>query len=246
MIQKNDIELRRRVDEYFRITGRRQRDCWQMYLKTAILAACCAVSYVLLVLVAQTWLLGWWKRQAETSVSNTWSTSRSEQVWSRIFVGCDGWHCRIRICLDDTSSLALGEALPPRTASCASALHAATTVRWEHRRKRAPRAEERSNEQSGGGRTSCHCSYSFARFSPWDSGPSPWTSGASGAAGSPDHQFSWSPPISHTAARRLPDVPGGRGLPFDVGKKGAVAEPFVAGPRLRTRTRGHSTEDRVV
>src|SRR5215831_8647020 len=50
------VELQRRVDEYFRITGRRQRDCWQMYLKTAILAACFAVSYLLLVLVAQTWL----------------------------------------------------------------------------------------------------------------------------------------------------------------------------------------------
>ena len=33
------LELRRRVDEYFRVTGRRQRDCWQMYLKTAILLA---------------------------------------------------------------------------------------------------------------------------------------------------------------------------------------------------------------
>ena len=30
-------ELRRRVDELFRSTGRRQRDCPQMYLKTAIL-----------------------------------------------------------------------------------------------------------------------------------------------------------------------------------------------------------------
>lgn len=50
------VELRRRVDEYFRITGRRQRDCWQMYLKTAILVASFAVSYVLLVLVARTWL----------------------------------------------------------------------------------------------------------------------------------------------------------------------------------------------
>jgi len=50
------VELRRRVDEYFRISGRRRRDCWQMYLKTTILVACFAVSYVLLVLVAQTWL----------------------------------------------------------------------------------------------------------------------------------------------------------------------------------------------
>jgi hypothetical protein len=26
-----ELELRRRVDEYFRTTGRRPRDCWQMY-----------------------------------------------------------------------------------------------------------------------------------------------------------------------------------------------------------------------
>ncbi|OLB11068.1 MAG: acyl-CoA desaturase [Candidatus Rokubacteria bacterium 13_1_40CM_4_67_11] len=49
-------ELRRRVDEYFRTSGRRQRDCWQMYLKTTILVACLIASYVLLVVVAQTWL----------------------------------------------------------------------------------------------------------------------------------------------------------------------------------------------
>src|SRR5437867_198433 len=48
-------EVRRRVDEYFRSTGRRQRDCPQMYLKTAILLAFLAASYVLLVFVAQTW-----------------------------------------------------------------------------------------------------------------------------------------------------------------------------------------------
>ena len=61
------LELQRRVKEYFRITGRQQRDCWQMYLKTAILVASFAVSYVLLVFVAQSWwhglllaiLLGW-------------------------------------------------------------------------------------------------------------------------------------------------------------------------------------------
>jgi len=50
------LELRQRVDEYLRSTGRRQRDCWQMYLKTAILLAIFAASYVLLVFVAQTWL----------------------------------------------------------------------------------------------------------------------------------------------------------------------------------------------
>ena len=49
------VELRRRVEEFFRRSGRRQRDCWQMYLKTAILLAVFAASYVLLVLAAQTW-----------------------------------------------------------------------------------------------------------------------------------------------------------------------------------------------
>jgi linoleoyl-CoA desaturase len=49
------LELRRRVDEYFRATGRRQRDCWQMYVKTAILVAAFAGSYVLLVFAARTW-----------------------------------------------------------------------------------------------------------------------------------------------------------------------------------------------
>ena len=52
------LELRRRVEEYFRTTGRRQRDCWQMYVKTAILLAGFAGSYVLLVFVAQTWWHG--------------------------------------------------------------------------------------------------------------------------------------------------------------------------------------------
>jgi linoleoyl-CoA desaturase len=49
------VEVRRRVDEYFRSSGRRQRDCPQMYVKTAIIVACFAAAYVLLVLVAQTW-----------------------------------------------------------------------------------------------------------------------------------------------------------------------------------------------
>lgn len=48
-------ELRRRVDEYFRSSGRRQRDCPQMYLKTAIIVTCFAAAYVLLVFAAQTW-----------------------------------------------------------------------------------------------------------------------------------------------------------------------------------------------
>jgi len=52
------VELRRRVDEYFRMSGRRQRDCWQMYLKTAILIAGFAGSYVLLVFAARSWWQG--------------------------------------------------------------------------------------------------------------------------------------------------------------------------------------------
>jgi len=49
------VELRRRVDAYFLTSGRRRRDCWQMYLKMAILIACLAVSYVLLVFAAHAW-----------------------------------------------------------------------------------------------------------------------------------------------------------------------------------------------
>jgi linoleoyl-CoA desaturase len=52
------LELRRRVGEYFRITGRRQRDCWQMYLKTVLLLTSFAASYLLLVFGAQTWWHG--------------------------------------------------------------------------------------------------------------------------------------------------------------------------------------------
>ncbi len=49
------VVLQRRVDEFFQKTGRRQRDCWQMYLKTAIFFAVAAASYVLLVFFAQAW-----------------------------------------------------------------------------------------------------------------------------------------------------------------------------------------------
>lgn len=47
------IEVRRRIEEFFQSTGRRQRDCPQMYLKTAILIASFIASYALLVFVAQ-------------------------------------------------------------------------------------------------------------------------------------------------------------------------------------------------
>ncbi|HLN27546.1 MAG TPA: acyl-CoA desaturase, partial [Gemmataceae bacterium] len=48
-------ELRQRVDRYFSYTGRRQRDCPQMYLKTALLVGWLAASYVVLLLFAGTW-----------------------------------------------------------------------------------------------------------------------------------------------------------------------------------------------
>src|SRR3954463_7195685 len=47
-------ELRRRVDAFFESTGRRRRDCWQMYLKTAILLTVYAATYVLLIFFANT------------------------------------------------------------------------------------------------------------------------------------------------------------------------------------------------
>ena len=48
-------ELRRRVDEYFVRTGRRQRDCPEMYLKTAIILLAFFGSYFGLVFLAVTW-----------------------------------------------------------------------------------------------------------------------------------------------------------------------------------------------
>ena len=55
---KNDgfyAELRRRVDDYFIVTGLPQRDCSQMYRKTAVLVSTYVASYVLLVFFATTW-----------------------------------------------------------------------------------------------------------------------------------------------------------------------------------------------
>jgi linoleoyl-CoA desaturase len=48
-------DVRRRVEDYFRHSGRRQRDVPAMYLKTAIILALLAASYMLLVFAAQTW-----------------------------------------------------------------------------------------------------------------------------------------------------------------------------------------------
>jgi linoleoyl-CoA desaturase len=47
--------LKSRVEAYFQSTGRSKRDCPAMYLKTAILLAWFAASYVLLVFVAHSW-----------------------------------------------------------------------------------------------------------------------------------------------------------------------------------------------
>ncbi len=50
-------ELRQRVEEYFKRTGRQPRDCPQMYLKTAIILGWLAASYTLLLISAGTWWL---------------------------------------------------------------------------------------------------------------------------------------------------------------------------------------------
>ena len=52
------LALRRRVTEHFWATGRRQRDCWQMYVKTTILLMGFAGAYVSLVFLARTWIEG--------------------------------------------------------------------------------------------------------------------------------------------------------------------------------------------
>jgi linoleoyl-CoA desaturase len=49
--------LRQRVDDYFHSTGRKPRDCWQMYFKTALILATFAASYALLVF----WASAWWQ-----------------------------------------------------------------------------------------------------------------------------------------------------------------------------------------
>ena len=48
-------ELRRRVEAYFANGRLSDRDCWPMYLKTAVILAWLATSYVLLVFVATSW-----------------------------------------------------------------------------------------------------------------------------------------------------------------------------------------------
>ena len=48
-------ELKRRVDQHMTNNGRRERDCPQMYLKTAIILTTFVTSYVLLVFASSTW-----------------------------------------------------------------------------------------------------------------------------------------------------------------------------------------------
>jgi linoleoyl-CoA desaturase len=48
-------ELRRRVDAYFELTGRRRRDCPQMYFKTATILAWFFGAYFLLLFAASSW-----------------------------------------------------------------------------------------------------------------------------------------------------------------------------------------------
>src|SRR5688572_27537381 len=47
--------VKTRVEEYFKSTGRKPRDCWQMYLKTAIVFSWAIASYLLLVFFTQSW-----------------------------------------------------------------------------------------------------------------------------------------------------------------------------------------------
>ena len=48
-------DVRARVARYFDMTGRSHHDCPQTYLKSAIIIACLATSYVLLVFIATAW-----------------------------------------------------------------------------------------------------------------------------------------------------------------------------------------------
>ncbi len=52
------IELRRRVDEYFKEKGASQVGNWQMYLKSAVILACFVTSYIFLVFVTRNVWMG--------------------------------------------------------------------------------------------------------------------------------------------------------------------------------------------
>ena len=65
-------ELRKRVNEFFKRTGRKKRDCPQMYAKTALILGWFAASYVLLVFVATTW---WQAVPLAISLRSRWRQS---------------------------------------------------------------------------------------------------------------------------------------------------------------------------
>jgi len=50
-------EVRRRVDGYFKSSGKRERDCPGMYLKSAVILVTYALTYALLVFAVQSWYL---------------------------------------------------------------------------------------------------------------------------------------------------------------------------------------------
>ena len=52
------IELRRRIDDFFGTNGISHVDNWQMYLKSAIILACFVTSYALLVFASHTFWIG--------------------------------------------------------------------------------------------------------------------------------------------------------------------------------------------
>lgn len=91
-------EIRRRVDDYFQTTGRRRRDSWQMYAKTAVIVAGFAASYVLLVFVAQTW---WHGLLFAVLLGLSAAERRSAPVSHRTLDGCAAWGGRMRA--DDVS-----------------------------------------------------------------------------------------------------------------------------------------------
>jgi linoleoyl-CoA desaturase len=56
--RKFQIALRSRVEEFFRTSSRKQRDNWQMYLKTIIILGLFSASYMLLVFVSKNIWIG--------------------------------------------------------------------------------------------------------------------------------------------------------------------------------------------
>ena len=74
-------ELRRRIDRYFKRTGRRPHDCPQMYLKTAVVLGWLVMSYVLLVFFAGSWWLAHCVEEAAFPLPRQ-DTGRMEKGWA--------------------------------------------------------------------------------------------------------------------------------------------------------------------